>query len=82
MEKDKISVSIGSGSAANGRVLKSEKLSFKGDGTWQKVTLPFVAKNWNPKREVDFKNAAVYFGFNFRDGEYQIDNVVVEQVKK
>jgi len=82
VEKDKISVSIGSGSAANGRVLKTKKIPFKGDGSWKKLELPFVAKNWNDKKEVDFKNAAVYFGFNFRDGEYQIDNVIVEQVKK
>lgn len=80
--KDKLSVSIGSGSAANGRILKTKEIIFKGDGSWKKIELPFIAKNWNEKKEVDFKNAALYFGFNFRDGEYQIDNVKVERVKK
>ena len=79
---DKIYVSVGSGSAANGSTLRREKMSFKGDGTWKKLTFKFTAKNWNKKKIVDFKNAAVFFGFNFREGEYQIDNIKVELDKK
>lgn len=79
--EDEVSVSVGSGSAANGRKSMSQKISFLGNNKWQKISLIFIASNLNPKNEVEFKNAAIYFGFNFRDGEYQIDEVNVERVK-
>ena len=79
--EDEVYVSIGSGSAANGRLLKDKKLKFKGDGKWKRLTMTFVAKNTDKKRPTDFKNAAVYFGFNYRKGKYLIDNVKVEEFK-
>lgn len=79
--EDQIRVSIGSGSAANGRKAMVEKITFMGDNKWKKISRKFVAKSLDSKKEVEFKNAAIYFGFNFRDGEYQIDKVKVERIK-
>lgn len=79
--EDEVFVSVGSGSASNGQKSMLQKISFLGDNKWQKISLTFIASNLNPNNKVDFKNAAIYFGFNFRDGEYQIDEVNVERIK-
>ena len=82
VEQDKIYIAVGSGSITNERRLMERNMHFLGNNQWQELSYTFIAENKIDKKPVDFKNSAIYFGFNFRQGEYLIDNVRVERVKK
>lgn len=80
--RDRIYFAVGSGSASNDRKLVEKIIPFNGNNEWQEISHTFKAYNMNSERPVNFKNAAVYFGFDLRYGDFFLDEVTVERVKK
>jgi|GEM_PF-3615535 len=81
--KDRIYFAVGSGAASNDRKLVEKIIAFHGNNEWQELSYTFKASTAiNSERPVNFKNAAVYFGFDLRYGDFFLDEVTVERVKK
>ena len=73
--KDKVMVTIGSGSAPNIQILEDREQAFVGNSEWQKISFAFQAsKNRN---NVNFKDLSLFVGFNYRFGTFYVDNFSV-----
>lgn len=80
IKRDQIYVGLGSASSA--RKFSEMNKFFLGNNEWQKLTYTFSDISINYQKSAEYENLVIYFGFNLRDGDYFIDDINVEQVKK